>query len=61
MLMTIHKMNVISNIQAMNQNTNTEYNPMIDFERLELMTVKELEAERDQLIQKYNESCQKRK
>lgn len=57
----IHKMNLICNIQAMKQQSDPKYNPMIDFERIAEMSIQELEAERDELIQKHNESCQKRK
>lgn len=57
----ILKMDICCTIQLLNSAIDPKYNPMVDFDRLHKLTIAELEAERNQLIPKYNEECQKRK
>jgi hypothetical protein len=62
MAIDIYKMDVCTTIQLMNTAIDpVHYNPMTDFNRMQKMSVEELEKERDELIPKYNESCRRPK
>jgi hypothetical protein len=59
MAIDIYKMDVCGTIQLMNSAMDKDYNPMTDFSRMQKMSIEDLEAERDQLIPKYNEAMSK--